>query len=129
MNREELKAYIAAAYDTDEDFPWIKYPGYSVFRHRNNQKWFAVMMDIPKEKLGLPEAGMLDILNVKCDPILMGSFRTEPGFYPAYHMSKANWITLALDGRVSDEKIKALLDMSYDLTAKKAPKHLPKAQF
>ena len=61
----------------------------------------------------------LDILNVKCDPIMIGSLITENGFYPAYHMNKSNWITVALDGSADDEKIKFLLDMSFDLTSKK----------
>lgn len=128
MNREELKEYITAAYDTDEEFLWMRYPGYSVFRHRNNRKWFALIMDVPKEKLGVSGAGMLDVLNVKCDPVMIGSFRMKPGFYPAYHMSKTSWITIALDGSVDDEKIKMLLEISYDLTSAKPAKRPPKAQ-
>lgn len=38
-------------------------------------------------------------------------------------MSKTNWITVALDGSVSDDKIKMLLDMSFDLTSPKIPKN------
>jgi len=34
-------------------------------------------------------------------------------------MSKAGWITAALDGSIADEKIKMLLDMSYEATAPK----------
>lgn len=122
MTRQELEAHIAEAYSTEPEYPWLKYPGYAVFRHSSNQKWFAAVMDIPKEKLGLREDGMIDILNVKCDPILIGSLRSEAGFFPAYHMSKANWITIALDGTVDADKIKWLLDMSYDLTAPKRSK-------
>ncbi len=76
-------------------------------------------MSVAKEKLGICENGMIDILNVKCDPIMIGSLITENGFYPAYHMNKLNWITVALDGSADDEKIKFLLDMSFDLTSKK----------
>ena len=128
MNREEVKEYIAETYAADEDFPWMRHPGYSVFLHRNDRKWFALIMDVPNEKLGLSGPGALDILNVKCDPILMGSFKSEPGFFPAYHMNKASWISIALDGSVSDQKIKLLLDLSYDLTNASAAKHPPKAQ-
>ena len=72
-------------------------------------------MEIPKEKLGL-SGGNIPIVNVKCDPRLIGSFRQEKGIYPAYHMSKAHWLTVALDGTVEEEKIQFLLEMSYDLT-------------
>ena len=73
-------------------------------------------MTIPKNKLDPRADGMIDIVNVKCDPILVGSLRLEQGVYPAYHMSKTNWVTIALDGTVDAEKVKWLLDMSYELT-------------
>ena len=80
------------------------------------------MMDIPKNKLGLQGEENLEVVNFKCDPILIGALREEPGFFPAYHMSKDSWITVALDGSVSDDKIKMLLDMSYETTAPKTRK-------
>ena len=87
-----------------------------VFRHGNNRKWFAVIMEIPREKLGLAGGGDIPVVNLKCDTRLIGSFREETGIHPAYHMSKAHWLTVALDGTVDDDKLKFLLDMSYDLT-------------
>ena len=87
--------------------------GGTAFRHCNNRKWFALIMDVPKNKLGLQGEEMLKVVDFKCDPILIGTLREEPGFFPAYHMSKDSWITVALDGSVSDDKTKMLLDMSY----------------
>ena len=46
----------------------------------------------------------------------------EPGFYPAYHMNKDNWITAALDGSAPDDTIRMLLEMSYAATAPKLRK-------
>ena len=34
-------------------------------------------------------------------------------------MNKENWITVALDERIPDEKLRMLVDMSYELTRKK----------
>lgn len=118
MDIKQLQQFIEETYGAEAEHPWAKYPNYTVYRHRNNQKWFALMMDISKDKLGLPESGTICVINVKCDPLLIGSLRGEAGIYPAYHMSKTSWITVALDGSVHDEKIKWLLDMSFDLTAK-----------
>ena len=120
MNRAELKRFILENYNVESDFPWMKHPNYEVFRHSNNQKWFALIMDIPKNKLGLQGSDLLDVVNLKCDTLLIGSLRCEPGFFPAYHMNKDSWITVALDGSVSDDKIKMLLDASYDATTPKA---------
>ena len=119
MNREELEQYIQNNYGTEPDYPWIKYPYYAVFRHKSNQKWFAIIMDVTKDKLGLPENDALSVVNFKCDPILIGSFLSKDGYFPAYHMNKTSWITVALDGSVPDDEIKMLLDMSFEATAPK----------
>ena len=127
MDREELRQFVLSNYSAEPDRPWLNHPRFEVFRHSNNQKWFALVMDIPKSKLGLPSADMIDVVNLKCDPILVGSFRGDAGIFPAYHMSKANWITVALDGSVPDELIKMLLDMSYGATAPKRKKKAKKS--
>lgn len=123
MNKAALKKYIARTYNADSDFPWIRYPDYEVFRHIDNRKWFALLMNVPKSKLGLKDDGMADVVNFKCDPALIGSLRSETGIFPAYHMSKEKWITVSLDGSVPDNKIKMLLDMSFELTAAKLRKN------
>ena len=119
MNRNELESFIKETYNADANYPWPKYPNYEVFRHSSNQKWFALITDVPKSKLGLQGTETLDVVNFKCAPLLIGSLREESGFFPAYHMNKDSWITVALDGSVSDDKIKMLLDMSYQATAPK----------
>ena len=75
-------------------------------------------MDIPKKNLGISEDGEISVVNLKCDPRLIGSLRMEPGIFPAWHMNKTHWITVALDGTVNEEKLKFLLDLSYELTKK-----------
>ena len=122
MNRKELEEYIQNNYSAEPDHPWVKYPNYVVFRHQSNKKWFALIMDVPKKKLGLQEYDILNVVNFKCNPVLLGSLLNEKGFFPAYHMSKSNWITVSLDGSVADDKIKMLLDMSFDATMSKIRK-------
>lgn len=122
MNREELGTYISDTYGVEPDMPWADEPSYGVFRHENNRKWFAVIMDIPRNRLGLPGDEMIDIVNLKCDPVILGSLLAEPGFFRAYHMNKENWITVALDGSADEEKLKFILDMSFELTAPKLKK-------
>ena len=116
MNRSELEVYIAEIYSTEGEHLFDKYPSFLVFRHKGNRKWFAVIMDIPKNNLGLTDEREIRVVNLKCDTRLIGSFREEPGIFPGWHMNKAHWISVALDGTVEDEKIKFLVDMSYELT-------------
>lgn len=77
MNRVELEQFIQDNYNAEPDYPCIKYPNYEVFRHSSNKKWFALIMDVPKNKLGLRETDILEVVNFKCDPILIGSLLAE----------------------------------------------------
>lgn len=122
MTRADLEAYISETYNTDPDYPWDDTPDAAVFRHRGNRKWFALIMNVRRDRLGLPGPGDIDIVNMKCDQIVMGSMLREPGFFPAYHMSKAHWISAALDGSAEDDKLKMLLDMSFELTGARGRK-------
>jgi predicted DNA-binding protein (MmcQ/YjbR family) len=121
MNRQALTDYILEQYNVVPNFPWLKYPNYAVFRH-SNKKWFALVMDVPKNKLGLRADGNADIVNLKCDPALVASLLFKPGFFPAYHMNHENWITIILDGTVDDGNIRFLLEQSFVLTAAKSKK-------
>ena len=116
MNRYDLENYITQTYGAEGERLFAKDPATCVFRHESCRKWFAVIMEIPRAKLDLTADGNICVVNLKCDPRLIGSFRLEQGIYPAYHMSKAHWLTVALDGCVEDEKLKFLTEMSYDLT-------------
>ena len=52
-------------------------------------------------------------MNVKLDPELITSIKNTKGFAPAYHMNKTHWVSIEI-GKVSDTKIKSLIDMSFN---------------
>ena len=118
MNRQELTTYLTDTYGVTGEYLFTRYPNFLVFRHAGNKKWFAVLMDIPRKNLGLTDEGEISVVNLKCDTRLIGSFQEEPGIFPGWHMNKAHWLSVALDGTVEDEKIKFLVDMSFELTKK-----------
>ena len=122
MTRQELTDYIFNTYSVEPDYPFPRDDVTCVFRHIDNRKWFGIAMMIPFRTLGIRRDGNVDILNIKCDPIVIGSLRGKPGFLPAYHMNKDRWITVLLDGSASREEITALLDMSFSMTAPKIRK-------
>ena len=117
MERKEPFEWAKEIYGAEPDYPWNDWN--CVLRHKNNKKWFALVIEVNAKKLGLQEDKTVDVLNIKCDPMMIGSLRMKEGFFPAYHMSKENWITAALDGSASDETLKTLLDMSHQATAPK----------
>ena len=114
MQKQRITQYILDRFSAGEEHLWAQYPNYSVFRHPASKKWFAIIMDISRSKLGLDGDEAVDILDIKCSPLMVGSLLRERGFLPAYHMNKESWITILLDGTVPDEKIYPLLELSYD---------------
>lgn len=114
--REELLAYVKETYAIEPDHPWKQYPQNAVLRHSKNRKWFGLIMEVSSKKLGMKDDTMLEILDVKCDPLMMGSLMGQPGVFPAYHMSKAHWITIVLSSEFPKESVLELLDLSYTLT-------------
>ena len=116
MTKTELESYILSAFGIAPDHPFARYPDISVYRHPGNRKWFAAQMTVPKTTLGISGDSMIDIVNVKCDPEVLLSFRNQPGIYPAYHMNRNHWLTVTLDGRADNGTTEFLLGISYDLT-------------
>lgn len=117
MTKDELLQYAGKRYSTDAEYPWDDEN--FIFRHQGNRKWFAVAMQVPYRKLGIDREGLVDIVDVKCGPILSGAYRGQPGILPGYHMNKEHWITVLLDGSAEDELVKELLEISFDMTNSK----------
>jgi len=116
--RNDVIEYIRKSYECDIEYPWMRYPEYGVFRHKDNQKWYALMMDVPRSKLGLSGNDVVDVLNLKLADFLTRDFLIQrDGFFPGYHISRGNWITVLLDGTVELEEICHLIDVSYKVTA------------
>ncbi len=115
-DRNEILKYVKEKYDIEPDYPWARNPNFAILRHRKNRKWFGAIIDITEDKLGLPGNKLVDAINLKCDPLLVGSLRSEPGIFPAYHMNKEHWITVLLASSLAKEMLNNLIDMSYDLT-------------
>ncbi len=115
MNRTEAEKFIKDEFGAEGEHLWLSYPDFAVFRNAGNRKWFAVIMNIEKSKLGLESNDKVDIINLKCDPVFIGSLRNNEGYFPAYHMNKSYWISVLLDGTVRDEEIKDLIHLSYEL--------------
>lgn len=122
LQRERITQYIQDTYGTEAEYLWADSPGNAIFRHPVSKKWFAAMMRVLPEKLGLTGAEALDVMDIKCSTIMIGSLLSTKGFLPAYHMNKNHWISIILDGSVPDKEIMPLLELSYDSAAPKRRK-------
>ena len=61
----EVFKYIEKKYKAKPEYLWRRFPNYAIFRHSDNKKWFSLIMDVEKEKLGLVGKSKVYILNIK----------------------------------------------------------------
>lgn len=119
FDKAAVLKYANDKYGVEPDYPWDNLKDAGVLRHSENRKWFGLIMNVSRDKVGLKGSGTVDVLNLKCDPITGGSAKLNKGVLPAYHMSKSNWISVILDGSVDRELAEMLIDISFELTAPK----------
>ena len=117
MDQAELARYARETYGTEAEHLFPETPEAYILRHGENRKWYAVVMRVPRSKLGLPGDAPVFLLDVKCGPLLSGSYIGKPGVVPAWHMNKTHWLGVLLDGSAAEETVRELLEISYRLTA------------
>lgn len=116
IKRNEIFKYVKDKYDTEPEYLWSKYPGYAVLRHKSNNKWYGLIMNVPKEKLGLEGKEEIDIIDLKNYPELIGTLRNKKEIIPAYHMNKEHWVSVILNGEFPEKELFDLIDLSYEIT-------------
>ena len=116
--KDEVFACIKKKYKVLPEYPWRKYDSNAVFRHADNKKWFALVMEVSGDKLGLRTTDLIDVINLKCDDAFFRDMLIQQkGIMPAYHMNKLHWITVLLDGTVSKNQVFDLIEASFMATA------------
>lgn len=110
MNIEELRSYCLSKLAATESFPFDDVT--LVFKVKN--KMFSIIsLD-----------GDLRI-SLKCNPERAIGLREEyPAIIPGYHLNKRLWNTINIDGSLSIDLIKELIDHSYDLIVESLTKNL-----
>lgn len=119
MTKQEFLRHCRSTYGTDPDHPFTDDLETAVLRHKENRKWYALVMRVPLRKFGIDSGEAIDVVNMKLPTEMFGSFGPADGVYPAYHMNKAHWISVLLPYASSD-LTKFLTGVSFDATA---PKH------
>jgi predicted DNA-binding protein (MmcQ/YjbR family) len=62
-------------------------------------------------------------VSLKCEPELAEQLRLTYGaIQPGYHLNKRHWNTVALDGSLSDEMVRGMIEDSYDLVVAGLPR-------
>ena len=72
MTRQDIFAWAKRRYGTEPDYPWGD--NSAVLRHMENNKWYGLIMEGGRDKLGLPGEGR----SPQCE------MRSPDGGRPAY---------------------------------------------
>lgn len=110
-----IAKYIIGKYKDKPEFMWEKFPFYGVFRNKDNNKWYAIIMNINKNKIDNKTNREVEIIDIRISKDMIGDILKQDGFYPAWHMNKNRWVSICLDDTLSDEEIIKYVDESYDL--------------
>ena len=114
---KRIMAFVQEKYGNQLEYLWEKSPDTAVLRHEDNQKWYAILMRIPWDRLDKGREGLVEAVNLKHDQV--ADLLSQMGIFPAFHMNKRYWISLPLDDTLTDEKVLGLFERSWFLTSKK----------
>lgn len=110
-----IDEYMSSVYGKAEH-PFSSYPNICAYKESGNDKWYALVMNIPFKKIDPNKENVeIEIINLKVDKNKIKSLIKKDGIYPAYHMNKSNWVSVVLDDTLSDVDIILMINDSYDL--------------
>ncbi len=113
---------IREKYGESPDFPFSTAPTYGVFRYPENRKWYGLVMDVRRFRItgekpeNAQDSPVVEAINLKAGAEDMDALLSVPGVYPGYHMQRASWISVILDGTVPDATVMELIDKSRSFT-------------
>lgn len=113
---KNLIMYVREKYGEELEFLWEKFPKNAIWRRKDTQKWYAVIMEISARKLGLDSDNMVEVIDLRgreLENLIDGE-----KYFAGYHMNKKSWYTIRLDGSVAFNEICTRLDESRNLATK-----------
>lgn len=98
----------------------LKKPGVTEsFPFDENTLVFKVM----NKMFALCDVDLFTFVNLKCDPERAIQLREQyDAIKPGYHMNKAHWNSIYVDGTIPDNLFLELVDHSYELIVDSLPK-------
>lgn len=116
---KEIIDYIKQKYNDELEFLWEKFEDVAIWRNKQNDKWYGLMMKISERKLGIESEKIAEVIDIRYQKDETQNIVDNKKIFPGYHMNKKSWITIKLDNSIKTNKIKELIDNSYNLSFKK----------
>lgn len=113
---KQIIKYIREKYNDELEFLWEKYDDAAIWRNKQNDKWYGLLMKITEDKLGINSNKIIEALDIRYQKEESHKIVDNKKIFPGYHMNKKSWITLKLDDSIEIEQIKKFIDNSYNLS-------------
>lgn len=113
MNIEEFRAYCLSLPDTHEGMPFQGF-------FKNSRS--ILVFYVSKKMFCFFDLDKFDYCTLKCDPALIDELKERNDIQKPFNLSPKHWISVALNGSVSQDTLKDLVRKSYDLVAAGAPR-------
>lgn len=114
----EIIDYVKNTYGDELEFLWPKFPDNAIWRRKDNQKWYGLILTLAKSKLGLPSDETAEIIDLRLQRERMPETIDRKRYFPGWHMNKNSWYTVILDGSVPTVELCRRVDESYRLAEK-----------
>jgi predicted DNA-binding protein (MmcQ/YjbR family) len=108
MNVEEFRDFCMSFPDAREGMPFGAF-----FKNAKS----ILVFYVGKKMFCLFDLDKFDRCTLKCDPKLRDELREHKGIDKPFNLSQKHWISVALNGDVSQDLIKDLVTKSYKLVA------------
>ena len=110
---------VRARWQEELEFLWEDSPEYAVLRRMDTDKWYAVLMRLPKRKFGLTSDEVSEFVLLRIPKEETETIRADNRFLPAFHMNKRTWFAIPLDGSVALDEILQRMSRSRELAVRK----------
>lgn len=113
---KEVINYVKEKYNDELEFLWEKFQDNAIWRNKQNNKWYGLILTLSERKLGIESDKIVEIIDLRYQKDKIESIVDMNKIFPGYHMNKNNWIAIRLDESLDKKEIFDLIDNSYNLS-------------
>ena len=107
--------YFENKYGDKLEHLWADAPDNAIVRRKDNQKWYAAILTVPRKKLGQTSEEPVEIIDLHARTEDIEALVDYKKYFPGFHMNKKHWITVCLDDTVGDDELFQKINESYAL--------------
>ena len=113
---KEVIKYIKNKYNDELEFLWGNLEETAIWRNKNNNKWYGIIMTLQESKLGINSEKIVEIIDLRYQKERTNEVIDNKKIFAGYHMNQKSWITIKLDDTVDLGEIVELINNSYNLS-------------